>query len=492
MARFRPLWALLLTVLVVDVSRAQSPEDSIVRVFASLRLPNPARPWAKQAPVEVMGTGVVIEGNRILTNAHIVTYAGEVFVQPYRGGDRVGAKVDSIGPGIDLATLELEDASFFAKRPPIPRATKQPVANDPVVLIGFPAGGSGPAVSRGVISRIDFAPYTDGTDGLRIQVDAVAGPGNSGGPAMVDGKMVGMVFRRSQNSGFVIPEEEIAGYLDDVKDGRYDGKARITDRFQKLVNPALRKKLGLAPTDRGVMVQKPGRPDPDHPLREGDVLTQIGDSAIDNEGMVDYGDNLRLPFPSLVTRLGKDGIVPAKLIRDGKPLDVGMIITREDDQLIKPYSGRYPSYFVHGPLVFSPAMEEAVAMYAQANPLAMLGSPLDRRSGDQVAFPGEQLVMVAAPMMPHPITRGYDDPVGLVVKDVDGIPIKNIGHLVEVIRDARGEFLTIRFFGDFAETLVFPRQAMEQATADLMGENGIPRRCSEDLMAAWNARAEPR
>lgn len=485
MMSHRSLLPILLTFLVMNDARAEGPEDSIVRVFASRRLPNPIRPWTKQAAAEVMGTGVVIDGNRILTNAHIVLYAGEVFVQPFRGGDRVVAKVASIGPGIDLATLELEDDGFFAKRPPMPRAANLPASNDSVMLIGFPVGGSGPAVSRGVISRIDYASYTDLTQGLQIQVDAVAGPGNSGGPAIVDGKMVGMVFRRAQNIGHVIPEAEIATYLEDVKDGRYDGKSRVLDRFQSLVNPALRKRLDLGPDDRGVMVRTPGRTDPAYPLREGDVLTHFGDSPVDNEGMVEYGDNLQLPFTALIGRREREGVVAARLIRDGEPKEVDMVVTREDDRLIKPYLGRYPSYFVHGPLVFSPVVEEAAAIYEQANPFALLGSPMVTRANDQVGFPGEELVVVTAPMMSHPITRGYGDPFALVVKDVDGIPIKNLRHLVEVLRDGEGEFLTIRFFGDLAETLVFPRKLADAATAELMAEHGIPRRGTDELMAVW-------
>jgi S1-C subfamily serine protease len=382
-----------------------APEDSVVRVFASLRLPNPVRPWAKQTPVEVMGTGVVIDGKTVLTNAHIVVYAGEVFVQAPRGGDRVPAKVTSIGTGIDLATLTLEDETFFEKRPPIPRATGHPAANDAVVLMGFPVGGSGLAVSRGVVSRVDYAAYNDLTEGLRIQVDAVAGPGNSGGPALVDGKMVGLVFRRVQNAGIVIPNEEIDGFLDDVKDGRYDGKPRVADHLQPLVNEALRKKLGLARSDRGVLVRKPWKGDSDYPLREGDVMTRVGTAEVDNEGLVDFEGNLRLPFMALVPRLAKGGKVHARVVRGGKPLEVGMVATREDDRLIKPYGGKYPPYFVHGPLVFSPAIDEAVPTYAQGNPFAMFGSPLSTRETDRVAFPGEELVVVTSPVLVHPLTR---------------------------------------------------------------------------------------
>ena len=463
-------------------------EDSVVRVFASLRLPNPLRPWAKQNPIEVMGTGVVIDGKTILTNAHIVLYAGEVFVQPARGGDRVAAKVAAIGQGIDLATLTPEDPSFFERRPPIPRAAKRPVASDPVVLMGFPAGGAGLAVTRGVVSRIDYASYDVLTEGLRIQVDAVAGPGNSGGPALVDGKMVGLVFRRIREAGVVIPNEEIDAFLDDVRDGRYDGKPRVADHFQPLVNEALRKKLGLGRGDRGVLVRKPWKSAPSYPLREGDVVTRVGPAEVDNEGLVDFEDGLRLPFTALVPRLAKDGGVPVRLVRGGKPAEARMVTTREDDRLMKGYRGQYPSFFVHGPLVFSPAMDEALSLYAQDNPIAMFGSPLATRETDRVAFPGEELVVVTAPMLAHPITRGYSDPFGQVVKDVDGVAIKNLRHLVEVLRDGRGEYLTIRFFGDLSETLVFPRKAMEEATAELMAENGVPRRGSDDVMGVWKAK----
>jgi hypothetical protein len=141
--------------------------------------------------------------------------------------------------------------------------------------------------------------------------------------------------------------------------------------------------------------------------------------------------------------------------------------------------------------VFSPAIEEAIPTYAQGNPLAMLGSPLSTRDADRVAFPDEELVVVTAPVLVHPLTRGYSDPFGQVVKDVDGVPIRNLCQLVELLRDGRGEFLTIRFFGEMSETLVFPRRAIEDSTPELMRDNGIPKRGTDDVMVIWNSRAAP-
>ena len=53
---------------------AAGTADSVVKVFNQMRLPNPVRPWVEQNPIEVMGSGVVIARNRILTNAHLVVY----------------------------------------------------------------------------------------------------------------------------------------------------------------------------------------------------------------------------------------------------------------------------------------------------------------------------------------------------------------------------------------------------------------------------------
>ena len=55
--------------------------DSVVRVHVTHQRPDPYRPWRKRPPQEVKGSGVVIEGRRILTNAHVVNYATEILVE---------------------------------------------------------------------------------------------------------------------------------------------------------------------------------------------------------------------------------------------------------------------------------------------------------------------------------------------------------------------------------------------------------------------------
>jgi hypothetical protein len=58
-----------------DQAEAPALENSVVKIFSTMRYPDPFKPWTKQAPSEATASGVVIEGKRILTNAHAVLYA---------------------------------------------------------------------------------------------------------------------------------------------------------------------------------------------------------------------------------------------------------------------------------------------------------------------------------------------------------------------------------------------------------------------------------
>jgi hypothetical protein len=167
-------------------------------------------------------------------------------------------------------------------------------------------------------------------------------------------------------------------------------------------------------------------------------------------------------------------------------MEVRLPVDRVEDHLIRGYEGKPPSYFVCGPLVFSPVMREAVSAYYQLNP-AIIGrnSPISARRNARMQSPGEELVVVTSPMLPHRMTRGYGEPFGQVVESVNGTKIKNFRHLVETIRDNRDEFLTFRFAEDGAETMVFHRKAMLDATEPLMSQNGIPHRGSDDVLPVW-------
>ena len=470
---------------------SQAVENTVVKIFSTVRYPDPFKPWSKQAPRESTGTGVIIEGKRILTNAHVVLYASQVQVQANQSGDKISATVETIAQGIDLAVLKLEDESFFDQRPPLPRATKLPAVKDSVMVYGFPTGGTNLSITKGIVSRIDFTLYNFPTSGLRIQIDAAINPGNSGGPAVADDRMIGVAFSRlggGDNIGYIIPCEEIELFLQDAADGRYDGKPAMFDALQTFENPALRPFLKVARGVDGMIVTESDTSDPAYPLKPWDIITQIGDTKIDNEGMVRIGD-IRVRFQYLIQKYARDGRVPLTVVRGGQPQSVQLPVGPSRPMLIPDLEGAYPSYFVYGPLVFSSATQLFLAgLNNIAIGLSGAGSPLSTRRSDRPAFDGEALVVVASPFFPHKLSKGYSQTQSSVVHKVNGTVIRNLPHLVATLRDLKDEFVVFEFAGRRFETPVFPRKEMEAATEDILNDNGVRAQGSPDVLKVWNQR----
>jgi S1-C subfamily serine protease len=477
-----------------NADRAPAIENSVVKVFATMRYPDPFKPWTKQAPSEATASGVVIEGRRILTNAHVVLYASQVQIQANAAGDKLPATVVAVAPGIDLAVLQLDDPTFFDSHPPIARASKLPQIKDAVMAYGYPAGGSSLSITKGIVSRIEFVAYNYPVSGLRIQVDAAINPGNSGGPAIAGDKMIGLAFSKlggdTQNIGYIIPNEEVDLFLKDIAvDGRYHGKPAMYDELQTLENPALRDYLKLDKSVEGMVVHRPEKADADYPLKEWDVLTRIGDTPIDNQGMIKLDKDLRVSFAYKVQHLASNGKVPLTLVRAGKTLQVQLPVSAEHRTLVADLKGSYPSYFVYGPVVFSAATWQFVSnIENNSGLLRLLGavkSPLITRALDPPDAETEELVVVSSPFFPHKLANGYSNPTGSVVYSINGTHVRSLQHLVALLRDLKDPFVTIEFDQKGNEALVFPRAAMLAATDDILTDNGVRAQGSPNMMEVW-------
>ena len=468
-------------------------EQSVVQIFTTTRYPDVFKPWTKSAPEEISGTGVIIDGHHILTNAHMVLYGSQIQVQANQSGEKVTATVVAVAPGIDLALLKVDDDSFFDGHPPLPRASKFPDNKDSVLVYGYPTGGNNLSITKGIVSRIEFASYNNFTDGLRIQIDAAINPGNSGGPAVVNNQMIGLAFSKlggADNIGYIIPDEEIDLFLNGIVNGEYAGKPTMFDELQTLENPELRPFLKIDKSVHGIIVNDPFSKDANYPLKKWDIITKIGDTPVDDQGMITYGNDLRLDFQYLIQKVAKDGKVPLTIVREGKELNVELPVMPERPLLIPALDGKYPSYYIFGPMVFSKATAEFMqdingSRGSALNYLSFIGSPLVTRRGDAPAFPGEELVVVSSPLFSHKLVLGYEkEPVSWVVKSVNDIPIKNLNQLVQVLNDSKDEFLKFTFDGLGLETFVFPRQEMKDSTDDILSDNDIRAQGSPDVMEA--------
>jgi PDZ domain len=318
-----------------------------------------------------------------------------------------------------------------------------------------------------------------------VQVDAALNAGNSGGPAIDDGKIVGLVFSKiaeAENIGYLIPPEEIRAFLADIEDETYEGNCLMFDHFQSAENEALRKFLELPDDVTGVVVTRPYRDEEDYPLRQWDVVTHVGPHAIDNQGYSDVRDGLRMRFLYYVVRLAKEGKIGLTIRRDGEKKEVAVPVAPRRDLLIPVLEDRYPDYFIYGPLVFTAATQEYVRGLGAngLGALLMLESPLLTRLYQPPGEQDEQLVVIATRMFPHSIIKGYDNrPLGVVDK-FNGTKVKNLHSLAELLRDCDEDF--VRFdMSDRSESLVFKRAELESSTEEILSNEGIRYQASDEL-----------
>ena len=420
-------------------------------------------------------------------------YASQVQVQASAAGDKVSATVVAVAPGIDLAVLQLDDAAFFDTHPPVARASKLPHIKDAVLAYGFPTGGNSLSITKGIVSRIEFVAYNYPVSGLRIQVDAAINPGNSGGPAIAGDKMIGLAFSKlsgdAQNIGYIIPNEEVELFLKDIADGHYKGKPAMYDDLQTLENPALRDYLKVDKSVEGMVVHRPSITDASYPLKEWDVITRIGDTPIDNQGMVKIDKDLRVSFGYLIQQVASNGKLPLTLVRAGKSLQIQLPVSSEHPTLVTDLRGSYPTYFIYGPLVFSPATWQLLSsLESNAGLMRMLGlvkSPLVTHALDEPDADLQELVVVSSPFFPHKLANGYSNPAGSVVYSVNGTRIKSLRHMVAVLRDLKDPFVTFEFDQKGGEALVFSRPAIMSATDDILMDNGVRAQGSPDTLAVW-------
>ncbi len=463
-------------------------------MFASARGPDVLRPWQKQAPRDEVGSGIVIEGKRILTTFQAVRYSNDIQIQANQAGDKIPATVELQFNEINLAVLKLSDESFFDTHPPLARAQGIPSIKQAVLVYGYPVGGTSLSITKGIVSRIEFTQYGFPTYGLRVQIDAAINPGNSGGPAVAGDKMVGLALSHlegTDNIGYIIPNEEIEIFLRNLPAGKYTRKPGFYDYCQALQNSALRPLLKLGKSDDGMVVRKIDSDDPHYPLKEWDLIEKVGDYPVDDEGMIQVGE-LRLDFLYAVQRDAVDGKVRMEIVRNGKHRRVDVPVPNGREMVVPGVGSSYPPYFIYGPIVFTKATQ-ALSSHLMRNAglmgaLTWDASPLLNRRGDRAAFPGEEIVVVPCPFFPHRLAAGYAQPSYHVVASINGTPVRNLRHLVELLRDARTDYVTIRFVDRNKEAIVFPRKEALAATDQILSDNGVRAQASPELLEVWRAK----
>ena len=292
------LLAIVLSILPCALSAGNiaGPADSVFEITVDAVSYQESVPWNVNESRRV-GTGFIIqthEGKRILTTANLVQGSVYITGRPNRFPQAFEVEVENVSHEADLAILKPVDESVLDERNALELGDLPEPAQE-VSLYGYPVGGESLSITHGVVSRTEYHTYAySGLSFQAIQIDAAANSGNTGSPALVAGKVVGMAFDfldGGENIGYLIPTARIRQLLTDLEDGTLDGIPELWLDYQFILNPVQKKHLRLTPQQTGILINKLcSHADTAVILSEGQVITAIdGKPVTEGEGMQTNG-----------------------------------------------------------------------------------------------------------------------------------------------------------------------------------------------------------
>ena len=237
----------------------------------------------------VSGSGVFIsDKGYILTNNHVVEGTKSVNIVLSDGSQETAAIVGT-DPYSDIAILKTD-----GKVPAVAALGNSDVlqSGETVIAIGSPLGDFKNTVTMGVVSATGRAIDTGRgyqIQGL-IQTDAAINHGNSGGP-LVDlaGEVIGIntLIVRNNNGdvteglGFAIPVNTARAVAEQIMQKGYFSRPNLGIDGQQ-VTPNIAARYNL-PAQWGIYITSvaAGSPAEQAGLQVNDILTKIGDTAID-------------------------------------------------------------------------------------------------------------------------------------------------------------------------------------------------------------------
>jgi S1-C subfamily serine protease len=473
MSRFFLIAAALL--LPLAALHAVEISKSLVRIEATSQEPNYKTPWSPGDVTSGVGAGFVVDGKRIMTNAHVVSNARFLTVSKEGDPNPYLAQVLHIAHDCDLALLGVENPDFFNGTAPL-EFGGIPQIESVVSAYGYPVGGTRLSVTRGIVSRIDFQPYShSGMDShLAIQIDAAINPGNSGGPVMQNSKVVGVAFQGysgdvAQNVGYMIPTPVIHRFLKDVEDGRYDHYVDLALTYRNLFNPAARSALGLEDENTGVQicsVYSSGASD--GIVKPGDVILKIDGHTVSSDGTIPLEDEA-VPLEEVVERKFKGDKVHLDILRDGKPMT--LTVPLREPWPFKLQSNLYdekPRYFVAGGLVFQPVDQNFMEAHDPSD--QRLNYLFDFFIADGLHATRPDIVVLSN-ILPDPVNAYADEFRYSVVDEVNGRRIKRIEDIATAFEE-KADYYVIKFAGG-GRPIVLERKAIEEARSRISGRYAL-------------------
>jgi S1-C subfamily serine protease len=466
---------LLFPILSSAAPTEHSIQNSIVKITATHNHADYRSPWQRVGINTVTGSGVIISGHRILTNAHVVADQTLIEVQREGSGSSYTADVSFVCHSCELALLTVDDESFFKDAVALD-IDGLPQLQSHVTVYGFPTGGETISITEGIVSRIEVDYYVHSSQRfLLAQVDAAINPGNSGGPAISDGKIIGIAMQtleQAENIGYIVPAPVIKHFLKDVQDGQFDGFPELDLYVQLMENKALRESMKLPKNSGGLLVTGVAEgSNLINLIKPGDVILDIDGYAIGRDGKVTLKSGLRVESTHLEYLKQVGETLELKLFRDGKTFMQKIPLTDRRHKINQKEYDKDPTYFVFAGLVFQPLTNGYLTANRNALYYMLSYVPTYTLEGYRKIIPeriksNRKQVVVLSRVLPDAINQGYKNMEQSVVYSVNGTVVKDMHHLIKLIESVKKPYLKI--VTDFGNIITLDMAKARKRNATIM------------------------
>ena len=377
----------------------------------------------------------------------------------------------------DLALVEIEDKSFFKGTVPLKLGTL-PEIQEKLTVYGYPLGGDKLSTTQGIVSRMEHNTYTLTNRKFLIgQTDAAINSGNSGGPVVSKGKVVGVAFaglNSADNIGYFIPVNILNNFLEDIKDGKYDGSPLLGLEWLELESPSHRRMLGIEDKTGGILIKKVFKNSPfEGVLQKNDVLMKLDNYPVEYDGTIEFRKNEKTDF-SYVNQQKKYGDnLSYEIIRDKKTKTGQVKLEKKDIKytvVTEVTIETPPSYMVYGGLLFEPLTSNYMA-----GVIEKLGSVYDREE----LYKDYKELVVLVRVLPFDVNLGYTDAVNQIIVKVNGEKYKDFKDFAQKVKNVKSGFII--FENDNGDEIVLDVKEVEEQREALMQNYNISSDMSDDI-----------
>ena len=432
-------------------------------------------PWQKGSGGQYIGSAVLIDDNRLITNAHVISQALRIDVRLGDSNRWYKAVVDNVSDASDLALLVVEDKSFYRGSKPVDFGNDVALGSQ-MTVVGFPIGGDSVSITEGILSRTEVTTYAhSGIQNLTYQLDAAINSGNSGGPVFHNGKLVAIStqsLKESDNIGYGIPVSVINQFIADVKDGNVDGVPILPFFAQTVFNAAQRDFYGMGDRSGLRVIQSAGSED-ERCLADGDIILSVDGLPVGPDGMIRTGTLGSVPIDYLASSKQVGDSIDFELVAKDKNRSVSCKLnwTWNDVFTVTPTTYNYRPVWTEVGGIVLVEMTDELFEFLYTNEIELQEGVADTATQLQQDSPQDpHRYLFVVNVLQHDINDGYDV-TGLLLNTVNGIALRNIKHLQKILESNSLPWVELVF--NNSESVVFRAADLPALNEQLAQEYGF-------------------